>query len=67
MVEFEKGHWNINELRIVDWIDPKTEGFINFDVKTLKKKLLEDIEAIFDEGEVTEEDVLRVIVSRFGF
>lgn len=42
-MEFKKGHWNLKELEIQEWIKPKTKGFMTFDVETAVKKLKEVI------------------------
>ncbi len=71
MVQFEKGHWNLNELEIVEWIDTKTKGFLSYDVKTAVKKLrdgicLEDIEEGVSREEIQNRIEMR-INKVFGF
>ncbi len=52
MVKFEKGFWNLKELEIVEWRDPKQKGFMTFDVETAVEKLKEIIpEWIRPDGE----------------
>jgi len=47
MVDFKKGYWNLGELEIQEWIEPKQKGFMKFDVETLKNKLIEDFSELF--------------------
>ena len=66
MVDFKKGHWNIAELEIVEWIDPKQKGFIAFDVETLKNKIINDINKLIGDDEPSSE-IIDIINKRFGF
>jgi len=65
MVKFKNDCWNIQELEIQEWIEPKQKGFQKIDVETLQLILFEHIKYLraewcpehpetneeFDEGE----------------
>ncbi len=52
MVKFKKGFWNLKELEIQEWYEPKTKGFMTYDVETMVEKLKEVIpEWIRPDGE----------------
>ena len=65
MVEFEKGYWNLQELEIQEWIEPKQKGFQTCDVEGLLKKIKSDIREL-GSGYKTNE-VIEIINKRFGF
>ena len=72
MAEFTKGHWNLDELEIQEWIDPKQKGYTKFDVETLKAKLEEEInkKKQFEPSGasiIPISDVLEIISEKFGF
>ena len=55
-MKFKKGYWNLKELEIQEWIEPKTKGFMTFDVETAVEKLKEVIpEWIRPDGENKDE------------
>ena len=66
MVEFEKGFWNLNELEVSEWLEPRTAGFALFDVETLKEKILEDLYELMPPGNLQTE-ITKIINKRFGF
>ena len=68
-MKFEKGHWNLEELEIQEWLEPKTKGFMSFDVATAVDKLKEEIaskEYELDTKELHWEDVCDLIDKIFG-
>ena len=66
MIKFEKGHWNIDELEIQEWIEPKQKGFQRIDVESLKEKLIENIAELNFEKESTNR-IFKILDKRFGF
>ena len=65
MVEFKRGYWNLQELKIVEWIDENTEGYMANDISTLKEKIISDLsEFEFDDSDFS--IITDVIKRRFG-
>jgi len=66
MTDFKKGYWNLEELKIVEWIDQKQNGFMEVDVVDCRNRILEDL-TFYGGGESIPPEVACNIVKKiFG-
>ena len=58
MTDFKKGYWNLEELKIVEWINKNQNGFMEQDVISCRNRLLEDVSFYSESSEEYETGIL---------
>ncbi len=65
-MKFEKGFWNLKELEIIEWTDPKQKGFMTHDLETaveeLKKVIPEWIRPDGENKDMLHEKIDRIML-----
>lgn len=66
MTEFNKGYWNLEELKIVEWFDSKQEGYMDGDVVSCRNRILEDLTFEADKGVLDVDNACKIVNKVFG-